>query len=600
MRAIWFLVLVGCGSSTTAAVKPAPAPPAGAAVLDQGLLPAVQIVGEPERHPLEVRMRELGVPAVSIAVFDNYELKWTRAYGLADVEAGTRADEHTLFLAGSISKSVNALAHLKFGQIPLDAPINDSLASWKLPDNDFTRAKPVTLRMLLSHTGGVTVHGFRGYAPGEALPTIAQILNGAAPANNAPVRVDIEPGSKFRYAGGGTTISQLALVERSGKPYPQIVNELVLEPLGMTSSSFEQVLTPARLQHAAVGYDERAKVIQGKRFSYPEMAAAGLWTTPADLARMYLEIGKAHAGKSKVITKTIADLMTTKVKDFGSGAGIGLGVFLFQRGSVDYFGHGGADVGFQADALASLDGGRGVVIMTNSESGLRLIPEISRTIFAAYGWPGADVPVARFALDAAGRARFVGRYAPGGTPYEIVDRNGTLFGRNPFGASNELVPIAADEVVDRSDAKHLRLDANGLQAMLKDEPTLTVPRVAEAHPLFLLEAGNIDGAVAALKALKDADAEEGRINQVGYDVMGRDVAQAARILQLNTLAFPDSANAHDSYADALTRAGKLGEATAMYQRVLLLLPTDARLSADAKDGLRKHAEGELTTLRAKH
>jgi CubicO group peptidase (beta-lactamase class C family) len=194
-------------------------------------------------------MREHKIPAVSIAVIENYKVQWAKAYGVVDSETGARADEETTFLAGSISKSVNALGVLLAaadGTLALDKPINEQLDSWKLPDNELTRASPVTLRKLLSHTAGTTVHGFPGYVAGAPLPTVPQILDGQKPANTDPIRVDLAPGTKFRYSGGGTTISMLALSERSRKPYPQVLAERVLGPLAMVHSSYDQVLTPER------------------------------------------------------------------------------------------------------------------------------------------------------------------------------------------------------------------------------------------------------------------------------------------------------------------------------------------------------------------
>lgn len=570
--------------------------------IENRLLPAVQVRGEDAHTTLEARMREYKIPAISIAVFDNYEVVWAKAYGLADVESGRRADQRTTFLAGSISKSVNALGQLSAvadGLLSLDTPINDSLASWKIPDNELTKAKPVTLRMLLSHTAGTTVHGFPGYAPGDPLPTIQQILDGETPANTPPVRVDLAPGTQFRYSGGGTTISQLALSERAKQPYAQVLDQRVLRPLGMTDSSYDQTLTPARLQHAAVGYDGAGTVIKGKRFGYPEMAAAGLWTTPTDLARFLIEIAKARAGKSTRISKEIAQQMTTKVADVPGLGAVGLGVFLMDKNGAAYFGHNGADAGFQANAIASLEGGRGVVLMANSENGLRVFPEIERTVFAAFGWPGAATPIVRVALDAAQRAKFVGRYTFGGAPFEIVERDNKLISRMPFGDESELVPTAPDVVVDTGDGSVLRLASDGMQVSMNNRPAPPLLRMTIEHPLFMLEAGRFDAAVAALKELKDARPVEDHINRVGYQVMARDPAKATEILRVNVVAFPDSANAHDSYGEALAKSGKVAGAIAEYERVLAVIDNDSRIPPDDKAMFKKRAIEELATLRAR-
>jgi CubicO group peptidase (beta-lactamase class C family) len=178
-----------------------PRPDDSAARVESGLLPSVLVKGEPRRWTLAAHMREYRIPAVSIAVINNYRVEWARAYGMADVSTAAPATVDTLFQAGSISKPVAAMAALlavAHGSFALDAPINDALTTWKLPDNELTRAAPVTLRRLLSHTAGTTVHGFPGYAAGAPLPTLSQVLDGQPPANTPPVRVDLAPATKFR------------------------------------------------------------------------------------------------------------------------------------------------------------------------------------------------------------------------------------------------------------------------------------------------------------------------------------------------------------------------------------------------------------------
>lgn len=603
-RYLPLLAIAACHSSVPTAPTASRTKHAPAEQIETGLLPAVQVRGEDVFHTLEERMREYKIPAISIAVFDHYEVVWAKAYGLADVESNTPADEHTTFLAGSISKSVNALGQLSAvsdGILSLDAPINDELVSWKLPDNDLTRAKPVTLRMLLSHTAGTTVHGFRGYAPGEPVPTVPQILDGQAPANSAAIRVDLAPGTEFRYSGGGITISQLALADRAKKPYAQFLEERVLRPLGMTSSSYDQTLSPERLAHAAVGYGSDGKPVEGKRFAYPEMAAAGLWTTATDLARFFLEVAKARAGTSTHISKAVAQLMTTKVTSVGPTDGVGLGVFLLDRNGAQYFGHNGADIGFQADALASLDPvcGCGLVLLTNSENGLRIGAEIERTIFAAYGWPGAPAMITRVALDAAQRAKFVGRYDTGAAPIEIVERGDKLFIRVPFMDGDELVPTGSDVAVNTGTANEVHLAENGLQVTALHMPQRSFTRATADHPLFLLEQGRFDDALTAIRQAKDAKATEDGINIFAYGLLSRDPVKATEIFRLNVVAFPDSANVHDSYGEALATSGKTAEAIAEYERVVSLADADPRLSASDRVEVKKHAQDMLAELRGK-
>jgi CubicO group peptidase (beta-lactamase class C family) len=600
-----FLVLVAVSCSAPPhrdAAKPPPVDTARIDRIERGLLPAVTITGEELRFTIEQRMAEYKVPAVSIAVFDNYELQWAKAYGLADVDGKVGATTETTFLAGSISKSVNALAALlavQDGLLTLDGPINDSLASWKLPDNELTRAKPVTLRMLLSHTGGVTVHGFPGYVAGKPLPTIQQILDGKAPANTEAIRVDLAPGTQFRYSGGGTTITQLALTERTKRAYPEYLSARVLAPFGMVRSSFDQQLTPERLRHAAVGHDGNGHVIDGKRNAYPEMAAAGLWTTPTDLATFFLEISRALANRPSKISPAIAKQMTTKITEFGGGA-IGLGVFLTQRNGARFFGHDGADAGFQASALVSLEGGHGVVIMTNSDNGSRIMPELERAVFAAYGWRGVDTPVTRIALAADVRTKLAGSYQIERAPFEIAERDGKLQLVRPFEPPIELVPIAPDTIVKRDDATRFKIDATGpIEVTFPRGPAVKVTRPVRRHHLFEIEAGNFEAAVAALREnLKSSPHEESILNNLGYRLMQSNLPKAIEVLRLVAAVMPDSSNAHDSLGEAYLLAKDTAHAIAAYEQALATLEADARIAADAKRARRAHAEAQLAKLRA--
>jgi CubicO group peptidase (beta-lactamase class C family) len=579
--------------------------------IERGLLPSVVVAGEAPNWTIEERMREHRIPALSIAVFDNYELQWAKAYGMADGDAGSRATDETLFLAGSISKSVNALGVMLAaadGKLALDQPVNELLQSWKLPENALTRATPVTLRKLLSHTAGTTVHGFPGYAEGVALPSVQQILNGEPPANTAAVRVDLAPGTRFRYSGGGTTITQLALTDRTGQAYPEVLAKLVLEPLGMRHSSFEQTLSPERLSQAAVGYDGDGKAIEGKRHRYPEMAAAGLWTTPSDLARFFIEIARARAGQSSPAMQEIAIQMTSQVintSEADDGAGIGLGVFLFRRHGAEFFGHAGADEGFQANAVVSMDGGRGIVIMANSNNGFRIFSEIERAVFAEYGWPGAEPVHARVALDAAVLESLPGQYRFGAIDTAVTVQDGKILAQLPFEPAAELVPIAADRLIHRENGSELRVTAPGsFEVTRAGTPTSTVTRAADAerHPLFKLEAGRFDEAAAAwrerIQAAPDAAADEAsQANSLGYRLLARDPTKAIEVMRLIATVFPDSANAHDSLGEAYMRLGDTVNAIASYERALALFDTDTQIPEAEKSQWRDHAATQLEKLR---
>jgi CubicO group peptidase (beta-lactamase class C family) len=550
-------------------------------------------------------MRESKVPAVSVAVFEHYQLQWAHAWGFADLAGHVPATETTLFQAGSISKSGNALAVLEAvasGKLALDRPINDELVSWKLPENDLTRHTPVTLRQLLGHTAGTTVHGFPGYAAGEPLPTVQQILDGTPPANTPPIRVDLAPGTAWRYSGGGITITQLALTEALHQSYPEILARTVLEPLGMTHSTYEQPLPAARVGEAAAGYRPDGSEVEGKRHVYPEMAAAGLWTTPSDLSRMFAEIALARTGGSKVISKQIAMEMTTKSTAVPNATG--LGIFLVEKAGAMLFGHNGADEGFQAYALASLDGGFGAVIMANSDNGHEIFEDLFAAIATAYHWPTLDPPIVRVALDAERRAGFVGWYHRSNSeliPVQLIDRAGTLELRFPFGKPHELVPIAADTVVDRSNGARLHLTANRALEIIAKPGVVGAfePSGSDTPVLFALEAGQVDAAVAALRARHPGKPEHDALIDLAYDIMRDQPANAVLVLRFAADVFPTSANVQDSLGDAYRAAHDAAHAAIAYEQAIALVDADPLIPADDKARFRKHEAEELVKLKAR-
>jgi CubicO group peptidase (beta-lactamase class C family) len=347
-----------------------------------GLLPAAIIKGQPTpRMTLADRMNYYNVPEMSMAVLDHGEVAWARGYGLADKAANNPVTPETLFQAASVSKSVTALAALRLvqqGKLNLDEDVNIKLVSWKVPDNEFTKNEKVTLRRLLSHTAGMTVPSVGGYRAGEYMPTTVQILNGEK-TSNEPVRVDGVPGKEFRYSGGGYVVVQLLLMDVTGKSFPALMHDLVFEPLGMTHSTFEAPLPKSLWPEVAQPYD-RAR---NDWFSYSAMAPAGLWTTPSDLLRFTIEIEKAYAGQSKLLSYALAHEMLA----YQSDEIYGLGVALGQRGHAVRFWHSGANGGYQCLFEGYPKTGQGLAIMTDGVGGLRLIGEIQRAVAQEYNWP---------------------------------------------------------------------------------------------------------------------------------------------------------------------------------------------------------------------
>lgn len=363
---------------------------------------------ENPRYSLVDRMKTYRVPGVSIAVIHRNQIAWAKGYGVADRSTGKAVEPGTLFQAGSISKPVAAAGALKLaesGKLSLDENVNVKLRSWKVPDNEFTTEEKVTIRRLVSHTAGLTVHGFPGYAAANPIPTLVQVLDGARPANTPPVRVNATPGSIWRYSGGGYTILQLLMQDVSGESFPVLLRRLVLAPLGMSLSSYEQPLARTNRNLAATGYNAAGQPIDGNYHTYPEMAAAGLWTTPSDLALFAIELQAAREGRSaKVLSQaTVNEMMKVQKGNWGLGFGI-------KPTPVKWFFHGGADEGFRAELIASFDG-EGIVVMTNSDNGAGLAKELIQSAAEVYGWRGfAPQERETAAVDAARLKSFEGQY----------------------------------------------------------------------------------------------------------------------------------------------------------------------------------------------
>lgn len=354
---------------------------------ETGLRPAYGVKGEvSETWTLEERMRFHQVPAVSIAVAIDGELVWAKAYGTADKTTERRVNTDTLFQAASLSKPVASLAGLALvqdGLLSLDEPVNARLKRWKVPENEFTRAQPVTLRHLMSHRAGTTVHGFRGYAESEAIPTLPQILDGAKPANTDAVIVNGRPGEAYRYSGGGYTILQLAIEDAIGQTFAEVVEGRLFYPSGMTRSNFDY---PSADPNIAIGHTinnkgENATSMQGAMLAYPELAAAGMWTTPIELVKLGSLVAKARASGNFILESDLArQLVPQSAKDAGLGFG------LNDAGDGVAFVHSGHNPGYSARWINYADGRASVAILTNSDNGGALIREMLSGLGHIYGW----------------------------------------------------------------------------------------------------------------------------------------------------------------------------------------------------------------------
>jgi CubicO group peptidase (beta-lactamase class C family) len=435
--------------------------------IENGLLPAATIKGQAAvKMNLAERMKHYNVPGVSIAFFEDSKISWTRAYGFADVAAGRPVTPETLFQSASISKPAAALGVLRLvqeGKLNLDEDLNLKLRSWKIPESEFTKEQKVTLRRILSHSAGMNIQRFPGYAAGEPLPTTVQILNGEKPANTIPIRVDTVPGTIWRYSGGGYVTMQLLLSDVTGKPVPELLDELVLRPIGMMHSTFEEPLSKNLWPSAATPYREDGKPVKGGWHTYPEITPAALWTTPSDIARMAIEVQNEYAGKSnKILSREMMHEMLKHQKDDW-----GLGFALESPGHKLRFSHGGSNEGFRCTLQAYTEApGQGIVIMTNGDQGWNLLNEILRAVSKEYGWPDFQPQEHTLAkLDSSQLSAYTGRYEVAGA---AMPTRVTLKGAHLY-VQNEAIGPEPEELLPESDAQFFVTSAPLVFGFQKDE-----------------------------------------------------------------------------------------------------------------------------------
>lgn len=439
--------------------------------IEDGLLGAIEIEGqEPETFNIYDRMEFHHVPGLSIAVVKDGKIAWAKGYGMANTESGTKVDENTLFQAGSISKPVAALAALKLvqeGKVDLDTDINTYLKGWKVPESPFTETEKVTLRRLLTHTAGMTVHGFPGYQQKDTFPTIEQVLNGEG--NTPKIYVDTFPDAIWRYAGGGYTVMEKMVEDVTGMPLEAYMKEHILEPMGMTHSTYDQPLTDKDHAQASAAYDGNGQLYEGLWHNYPEQAAAGLWTTPTDLAKYCMVIQEIVAGKTDGVLsqETVSQMLTKHKNDWG------LGPALEWNGDSLRFQHGGKNAGFTNFMTAFAHRGDAVIVMTNADNGGALAREIMRGISRYYDWGIMNartietVDLTEEALDKlTGKYRFDDPRNDGEYIVTILRENNYLIvDDSNNGQRDKMVPIAADTFIDVGDGDEMvmKMDAEPLE-----------------------------------------------------------------------------------------------------------------------------------------
>ena len=434
----------------------------------RSLQPAVEVEGRPPIHwTVTERLAHHHVPGVSVAVVDHGRIVWARGFGKEKAGADGAVTEATLFQAASISKAIAATATLRLvdeGKLDLDTDVNRYLASWKIPETPHTTQEKVTLRRILSHTAGINLHGFMGYPPDGAIPTLLQVLDGQPPAKNEPVRVVAVPGSITNYSGGGIIIEQLVVTDTTKTAFPKLVRDLVLVPLGMKDTTFEHPLPSEFRSRVAEGHNGDGEPIKGGWRIGPEAAAGWMWSTPTDLMRWAIGIAESRTGKpGTILSRKIATEMLTVQKDQ-----YGLGPVLEGSGPAFRFSHGGNNPGYTAQLTYFPETGQGAAIMVNTGTADILIEELTRAIAKEYNWPALQPSTIKPAvLNEKAIGQVTGKYDlwfPGATDpvsAEVRSENGRLtFHSPPVVVNDELVAISATEFISPVWGYRIRFEGN--------------------------------------------------------------------------------------------------------------------------------------------
>jgi CubicO group peptidase (beta-lactamase class C family) len=419
------------------------APPDRIARVERGLLPRAVPQGQTGKPTsIAARMAYHGIPGMSIAVIEDGHLAWGRAYGVQDRIGNAPVDTETLFQAASLSKTVTALGTMVLvqqKQLDLDGDVNQWLRSWKTDTH-------VTLRQLLSHTAGLNVDGFSGYVAGAQVPSVTQILNGEAPANNDRVRAIGPVGTQVRYSGGGFVALQQLLFDVTRSPFEDYMRREVFGPLSMRHSTFQQPLPANIARNAASGHQRNGSKLANGAMIYPELAAAGLWTTPSDLAQVVIELQDALAGRPTRVLKSESarEMLTARIDNAG------LGVFLTgPNGSSRRFTHSGRNAGFDAWLVAYKKGSQGAIVMINRNNNEGFIDEVLESVAREYGWTDyvSPAPQATYVdVSAAIQKSYAGVYEAEGRPaLTVVFENDRLFARAADGVWFRLYPSSAAE-----------------------------------------------------------------------------------------------------------------------------------------------------------
>jgi CubicO group peptidase (beta-lactamase class C family) len=429
------------------------------------LQPAVQIQGQSIRPTLDERMRRYGISAVSMALIEDGLITSIEVIGTVSVDTSDQIDASTLFQAASISKAVTAIGILVLadrGTIDIDRPANEYLLDWKISGTASTPDDPVTIKELLSHSGGINVPSYPGFERGADMPTLDDILVGAPNAYSIAVLADSVQGS-YRYSGGGYMVLQKLIEDVTGEEFATFMRAQVFDRVGAPLSTFVVMNSPDGL---AFGHDWRGEVLADRWQDYPQSAAAGLWTSPEEIAQLVAAYGSAYrASDETLLSQSSARRLATPI-----AGDMGLGFGVHGDGANLSLSHSGWTIGYRSHVLYYPESGAGVVIMTNGQAGHHLIDELLRTLALKQGWPRNQNTEIVNAIKLSGSEleNLTGPYnvEPAGFELRVKRKGEWLEFTTERGSVYLAVPVAPDEFVLLETGDRVTVDSEKSQLQL--------------------------------------------------------------------------------------------------------------------------------------
>ncbi|MGE8525075.1 serine hydrolase domain-containing protein [Chryseobacterium rhizosphaerae] len=392
---------------------------------------------------IDQQLEKYKLPGFSLVVFENYQIVYSDQVGVKSMDSKEKLDENTAFSTASITKPITALlCHIleEKGLINLNDPIDKYLKRWHLPKSKFTENNSPTWKQFFNHTSGTNQGGFADYYEGDVIPTIQQSLLGQIPRYNKEIEFLFTPGTDFEYSGGGYVIIQMALEDTFNRPIGDLAKEYIFSPLGLKNTTMTQPNEKGFLMNAARVHDKDGKVIKTGLPITPQIGASGVWSTPADLAKLSIEIQNALRNKNnKLISYQVAEKVTkvTALKNAVGGWGYGWQKSVAYN-NYDWFMCSGSNTGVGGSIFATMTDGNGFVFLANGEKQNR-IPVLNETrikILKLMGWNKniSDEEIQEIPLHL--KKQLIGTYNDilygQGMETKIVEKNNRLYVESPF------------------------------------------------------------------------------------------------------------------------------------------------------------------------